>query len=243
VKGAGPTAPPRHDLDVIPTRGQRLRYLAFGRVVPGSIYAIYVYILLNELRQELDAAGGRFTFDVTVSIVTRLFYVAFCVIPIAIYLTRPMPRARDGTIPARAAAFVGTTVLLAEGSVGVGPGPAYTLSGLRAFFAVSLMVATALEVIILLRLRSSFSIMPEARSLVTTGPYAVVRHPLYFAEILGALSGVLANGLFLVPALFLIPFVAIQYLRTRFEERVLTHAFPEYTEYARRTSRLIPWIW
>jgi protein-S-isoprenylcysteine O-methyltransferase Ste14 len=39
------------------------------------------------------------------------------------------------------------------------------------------------------------------------------------------------------------PFVAIQLLRARFEERLLTQTFPAYGDYARRTWRLIPLVW
>jgi protein-S-isoprenylcysteine O-methyltransferase Ste14 len=41
----------------------------------------------------------------------------------------------------------------------------------------------------------------------------------------------------------LCPFIATQMLRSRFEERLLTEAYPEYTEYARHTRRLIPFVW
>ena len=34
------------------------------------------------------------------------------------------------------------------------------------------------------RLGRSFSLLPEARQLVTSGPYAVIRHPLYVAEMI-----------------------------------------------------------
>ena len=37
-------------------------------------------------------------------------------------------------------------------------------------------------------LRRSFSIVPEARRLVTGGPYALSRHPVYLGEIIGAMG-------------------------------------------------------
>ena len=48
--------------------------------------------------------------------------------------------------------------------------------------------ANVLAVLTLSFLGRSFSVMPEARRLVTDGPYGLVRHPLYVCEILGLLA-------------------------------------------------------
>jgi protein-S-isoprenylcysteine O-methyltransferase Ste14 len=91
------------------------------------------------------------------------------------------------------------------------------------------------------RLGASFSMMPEARKLVTTGPYAMIRHPLYLAEMVGILGLVLQ---FEQPwALFLgVTVFGLQYWRTVFEERVLTQAYPDYATYRARTWRFLPYV-
>src|ERR1700686_5255522 len=43
------------------------------------------------------------------------------------------------------------------------------------------LIGNGFAVYILTRLGRSFSILPESRKLVTSGPYQVVRHPLYLA--------------------------------------------------------------
>ena len=48
--------------------------------------------------------------------------------------------------------------------------------------------ASVLGVLTLSFLGRSFSVMPEARRLVTTGPYSIVRHPLYLFELLGVVG-------------------------------------------------------
>ena len=100
----------------------------------------------------------------------------------------------------------------------------------------------AFAVIILLRLGRSFSVLPEGRRLVTTGPYKKVRHPLYLAEAVATL-GVLINFLSLWAILLVIVQIVLQLIRIGYEERVLHETFPEYAIYAKNTARLIPGIY
>ncbi len=87
----------------------------------------------------------------------------------------------------------------------------------------------------------SFSILPESRRLVTSGPYRLVRHPLYLAEEL-AMAGALIQ-FFSASAVFLLSIqIAVQLARMHYEERVLHAAFPEYDGYCARTWRLLPGI-
>jgi protein-S-isoprenylcysteine O-methyltransferase Ste14 len=117
--------------------------------------------------------------------------------------------------------------------------PPAVVRGISATLALG---AFALGVYGLLYLRRSLSIIPEARRLVTGGPYRLIRHPLYAAEILAAFALVLARpGLW--ATLMLVPFIAVQMLRARFEEGLLSRIFPEYKLYAAHTPRLIPLVW
>jgi protein-S-isoprenylcysteine O-methyltransferase Ste14 len=104
------------------------------------------------------------------------------------------------------------------------------------------MIGDGLAFVILTRLGRSFSILPESRRLVTTGPYSIVRHPLYVAEALATL-GVLINFLSLAAFFIVAVQFALQLVRIYYEERVLQESFPEYADYARRTARLIPGVY
>jgi protein-S-isoprenylcysteine O-methyltransferase Ste14 len=95
---------------------------------------------------------------------------------------------------------------------------------------------------VLIQLGCSFSIMAEARRLVTSGVYRVVRHPLYLAEEL-AVFGVVMQFLSYWTALVLVVQIACQLRRMRNEEAVLAETFPEYTAYRARTARLIPRVY
>jgi protein-S-isoprenylcysteine O-methyltransferase Ste14 len=223
-------------------RIDEIRFLVFGRSLPAILFALLGYrVLLNLLSQvralPLHAGAG----DVLAGPLTTGVYLLFCVIPVGIYLVRPRPSARDGRMVARTAGLVGTTMLLV---VGAFSSPVlFTPPLLVRAAAVPLTLgAFMVGVYGLLYLRRSLSIIPEARRLVTGGPYRLIRHPLYAAEILAAAALVLARpGLW--ATLALVPFVAVQMLRASFEEGLLSRAFPEYASYAARTRRLIPLLW
>jgi protein-S-isoprenylcysteine O-methyltransferase Ste14 len=80
-------------------------------------------------------------------------------------------------------------------------------------------------------------------TLVTTGPYRIIRHPSYLGLLTNSLGWALAfrSGVgILITALLLPPLLA----RIRSEERLLRTQFgDEYDAYRARTSRLIPGIY
>jgi protein-S-isoprenylcysteine O-methyltransferase Ste14 len=96
-----------------------------------------------------------------------------------------------------------------------------------------------LSILVLVRLGRSFSIVPQARRLVTTGPYAYVRHPLYLSEEI-AIIGVVVVHFSALAVLILIVQWMFQLRRMVNEERLLRAHFPEYDSYATATPRIIP---
>src|SRR4051794_3857031 len=91
-----------------------------------------------------------------------------------------------------------------------------------------------------LALGRCFGVLPEARGLVTRGPYRVVRHPVYLGE-LGAAAGLVIGAPVSRNLVAMAALIAAQIVRMRLEERALESAFPEYAAYAARTPRLLPW--
>lgn len=129
---------------------------------------------------------------------------------------------------------LGNLLLLLERS-----SPSPTIELASAFF---LILGNYLCVVVLLHLGRSLSIMAEARTLVTSGPYAIVRHPLYLAEEV-ATVGIFLQFMSWTAAAILIVHFAFQIRRMLNEEQVLSESFPEYRAYANRTARLIPGVW
>jgi protein-S-isoprenylcysteine O-methyltransferase Ste14 len=84
-----------------------------------------------------------------------------------------------------------------------------------------------------------FGVLPEARGLVTRGPYRLVRHPVYLGEI-GACAGLAIASPSLRNAAVLGALAAAQAVRMGLEERALTQTFPGYARYAANTPRVIP---
>jgi protein-S-isoprenylcysteine O-methyltransferase Ste14 len=90
-----------------------------------------------------------------------------------------------------------------------------------------------------LSLGRAFSLIPQARALVTSGPYRYVRHPMYLGGLLITLGEIALRLSPLVVALNIL-FVAAQLVRMRYEEQLLEQTFPDYAAYRARTSALIP---
>ena len=101
------------------------------------------------------------------------------------------------------------------------------------------VLAGAWMIVATVALGRCFGVLPEARGLVTHGPYRVVRHPLYLGEFNLCAGLVIASPSPRNLVLALI-FATAQAQRMAMEERELTAQFPEYRDYARRTRRLIP---
>jgi protein-S-isoprenylcysteine O-methyltransferase Ste14 len=81
------------------------------------------------------------------------------------------------------------------------------------------------------------------QQVISTGPYAIVRHPMYAIILIMYLVTPLALGSYwaLLPTLAL-PFILVARLRN--EEEVLRRDLPGYAEYTQKVRyRLIPGVW
>ena len=80
----------------------------------------------------------------------------------------------------------------------------------------------------------------QAHTLVTTGPYRVVRHPFYVASALAVLANTLATANWFIGLMGLIA-TTLLVVRTRIEEEHLVRRFGEsYLRYMEETGRFLP---
>jgi len=89
---------------------------------------------------------------------------------------------------------------------------------------------------------ATIQVEPDQK-VISTGPYALVRHPMYFGVDVWCLFTPLALGSYFALPVFAL-FIPIIVFRLLNEEKVLRQELPGYSEYCLRTRfRLVPFLW
>lgn len=172
------------------------------------------------------------------NVVMRASVIAYLVVIAATVVVRTRPVRKARGMEPRISALIGTFLLTV-----VVLFPRRDLSMIAGLVSALLtLTGNAFAVLVLTQLRGSFSIMAEARELVTAGVYRFVRHPLYLAEEIAAIGVVMQ---FFSPwtALILAVQIGFQLRRMRNEEVILAAIFPEYLAYSKKTARILPGIY
>jgi protein-S-isoprenylcysteine O-methyltransferase Ste14 len=84
----------------------------------------------------------------------------------------------------------------------------------------------------------------QGQKVIDTGPYSIVRHPMYVGAIIMYVFSPLALGSYwaLLPILLIIPMLTS--LRIPNEEEVLKRELPGYADYMQKVKyRLLPGVW
>lgn len=201
----------------------------YGRVVAVSLFTCL--LLLN--------AAGLFSAEVRgepMSLATSALTMAFYVLLVWAYLRRSPTTRTDRHWGAWLIAVAATGAPFAFPLVSSHP----RADGPVATAAVAVLIVGLLAMLWALgALGTNISVVPQAREVVTHGPYARVRHPLYTAELLSGVGICLAST-GPAPWLLLAALVVLQVMRARREEALLARELTGYDEYKRHTPMLVP---
>lgn len=194
------------------TRAQVLSMIALGVLHPILVFlfnAACAVLLVGRARLRTVVMPSRWREVLIPTAATFLLLAVAISDRLPAWLTRPLP------VPVRfAIPLLGVAAFLTIAGLGI------ALWGLS-------------------HLRRNFSVFVEVRDVVTTGPYAFVRHPLYLGEITMA-AGLLLCGPSLFGVALVTTLATLQLARARMEESRLTAASPAYATLSTRTGRLLP---
>jgi protein-S-isoprenylcysteine O-methyltransferase Ste14 len=246
--------PSSHDLPQSASPGSRFFADRLWRELKGTaVYEIFVHravalwFLLQAVTNgksifdaiEQAAGAGDWSSRLAADLLARLSLVVFFLMAAWLTLVRSEPVAKAPGLLPRVTALIAVSVLFALPLLPRIEAPPVAVLYLSAALG---FLGNGLAVFVLRWLGRSFSVMSEARKLVTAGPYRLVRHPLYVSEEIAIIGIFLPYWTGLGATLFFLH-LGVQLIRLNNEEKVLAGAFSEYADYARRTAQLVPGVW
>lgn len=93
--------------------------------------------------------------------------------------------------------------------------------------------------------KSVLSVFPDPGQgfqLIKSGPYKLIRHPMYAALFL-FITPLLINDFSLIRLVALLLFATNQIIKMQFEEKLLKSTIPGYSDYAKNTCQIVPFVY
>lgn len=192
-----------------------------------------VWLLINQVRAD---AAVLFAPALDPETLLALMAPGYILLLIASYWRKPAPRAQ------RADWIAVITMIIAVDAFGFISRQPVTHPESTTPALILMIMGTLIAAGSALVLGRSFSLLPQARTLVQHGPYAYIRHPMYAGGLLISLGEVWLRWSPIAAILCVVTLIA-QIARLRMEERLLSQEIPDYLTYRSRTSALIPGIY
>jgi protein-S-isoprenylcysteine O-methyltransferase Ste14 len=171
------------------------------------------------------------------SLLSSFCLASFYMLVALLIMTRSPAKAQaDGLLP-RVAAFVGSYLPWTISFLGKTDQALPNLAS-----TACVLIGTIMMLVAIRHLGRSFSLTPQARSVVQTGPYRRIKHPLYFAEEI-VVVGVVLQYLTPLTVIVLVLHIGVQACRILYEEDLLRRNCPEYSSYEASRWRLVPYVW
>ena len=216
----------------------------WARILPASALALLVAWQVAALADALQVLAREPSWAIAAQCARGTIYALFLCLPIAAFQTQPSALARDDRQGVKITAVTATFLLTGlglfapEGAPLVHPSTAVSLVALWVSVAGAVLAISGAWT-----LGGSFAIHPEVRELVTSGPYRMVRHPIYLAEVMMIAGFAIVNprAVTIVGSVIVI---GLQVIRIFAEERLYRGVVPAYRAYAASTRfRLFPGVW
>lgn len=102
----------------------------------------------------------------------------------------------------------------------------------------------AIHAIYIVKIRN-LNVTPTVKKnseLVTSGPYRIIRHPMYIAQLIAILP-LMIDYFSWYRLIALLVLLIIILVKIKYEEKQLIAHFPEYLEYRKKTYKLIPFVY
>jgi len=125
--------------------------------------------------------------------------------------------------------------------------PLYLIPTQYGWIAAFVFLSLALKLLLYTSMHNklgNFNIVPEIKegcSLITTGPYRFIRHPMYTSVLLVGL-GALSYGFAIFKLGLMLALIIVMALKARREEKYWCESSDEYRSYQKKTKMFIPFV-
>jgi len=207
-----------------------------GRLMIVPLFALLLVMNIFGINEDVKALEPVSAIKVA-TLIHHMLLICFYSLVVFLYFIRSAAKSTTKSLIAKTIAFIASFLPFAIPFLGSSSDNSriMLLANLITIFGMIISLYS------LGALGKSFSIIPQARTLVQTGPYKLIRHPLYLGELISLIGIVLARFSISAITIYCL-IITLQIYRAVQEERLLASIFPEYEPYSQKKARFLPGI-
>ncbi len=207
-----------------------------GRLIIVPLFTLFVVIKIISVYREAVTLDPVSTIKIS-KLINQLLVLCFYCLVVLLYFIRSAAKSSTASFVVKTVAIISIILPFAIPYLGRASDnfAIMLLANLIAIFGLAISLYS------LSVLGRNFSVIPQARMLVRTGPYRIVRHPVYLGELISTFGIVLAR--LSISAIVVFSLITILVIfRALHEEKLLAGTFPEYDPHFLKRARFIPGI-